>query len=252
MDITLELIDAASGAVLATEQTSLDALPEAFEGVETHLSIGDVQYHVVGADPSTRELIAAAGRVRLLLTRVAETDPRAILFSVPTLENGSAPIDATRAADDAIKLHEDDWRQIELVQADQLAAVDEELQEISALKAVAHVGSGYSKLHVRRRVPTPLVGATVSLRELRDALDAPQRDLAIRGVGVVRDGFALPLGDAMVYGTAPDGVVTTLAVQGIADDVVPALHPIALRHKLLLVEWCIPRRLRAHEAGFVE
>jgi hypothetical protein len=75
--------------------------------------------------------------------------------------------------------------------------------------------------------------------------------LRIRGAACVADGFALPVGDALVYGRALGGVVETLAVQGIPDDVVGALHGLALRHRLLLVEWCAARALRAHPSGFV-
>ena len=117
MNVTLELIDAASGAAVATDVVRLDSLPERFEGVDTHLTLGDTQYRVVGADPSARDDIAKAGRVRLLLAPVPSVDPRAVLFSVPTLEDGAAPIDAVGDASHAIALHEDDWRQIELLSA---------------------------------------------------------------------------------------------------------------------------------------
>lgn len=250
MNVTLELVDAASGATLSTDEVPVASLPERFEGFETHLDVGPDRYRVVGADPDTRDAIAAAGRVRLLAERVVAVDPRTIRFSLPTLEDARAPVDAAADAADAIYLHEDDWRQTELVAAALRAEVDAELADVRAVKHDGDGGAGYARMHVRRRIPAPLPGVTLRLEALAAAVEATPRPLALRGVGVVRDGFALPRGDALVYGTAPGGVVTALAVHGIPDDVVGLLHPIALRHKLLLVEWCVPRALRALDAGF--
>lgn len=250
MIITLELIDASSGEVLATDEAPLHSLPERFEGVETHISLGETQYKVVGADPSSREHIAAAGRVRLLLARVPTMDPSAVRFSVPTLEDRPPPLDGPAAAD-AIALHEDDWRQVEFVSPSLADAVADEVAAIHAVKATHQPGFGFDAMHVRRRVPDPLPGVSLPLREVIDALGVSARPLAVRGVGAVVHGFALPLGDALVYGTAPDGRVEQLAIQGVPDDVVGQLHAIALRHKLLLVEWCVPRVVRAHPAGFI-
>lgn len=251
MNVTLELIDAASGAAIATDEVRIETLPERFEGLDTHLTVGDAQYSVVGADPSSRDDIAKAGRVRLLLSRVEQVDPRTILFSVPTLEDSAAPIDPAGDHAGAIAIHEDDWRQIELLSAAQREAVDAELSDIRAVKSAHHKGHGYEKLHVRRRVPAPLDGVTLPLKEVVEAMGAQPRALSIRGVGVVRDGFALPLGDALVYGTAPGGAVAQLCIHGVPDDVVGLLHAIARKHHLVLVEWCAARVLRAHDAGFV-
>jgi len=250
MNVTLELIDAPSGEVLATDETPLNALPERFEGVETHLTIGDAQYRAVGADPNTRALTPEAGRVRLLLTRVVETDPHAVRFSVPTLEEQTPALDGP-VPDGAIALHEDDWRQTEFVSAAFAEAVHAEAEAVRVTKSQHEPGRGWEHLHVRRRVPAPLDGVSLNLREVVEALGVDPRPLATRGGGAVRDGFALPQGDALVYGVAPRGRVTTLGIQGIPDDVVGQLHALALRHKLLLVEWCVPRVVRAHEAGFV-
>jgi hypothetical protein len=204
----------------------------------------------VAADPHTRALIAEAGRVRLLLARVVETDPRAVRFSVPTLEDQTPALDGP-VPDGAIALHEDDWRQTEFVSAAFAEAVREEAEAVRAVKAQHEPGRGWEHLHVRRRIPAPLEGVSLTLHEVVEALGMDPRPLATRGGGAVRDGFALPQGDALVYGVAPHGRVTALGIQGIPDDVVGQLHALALRHKLLLVEWCVPRVVRAHEAGFV-
>lgn len=250
MNVRIQLIRASDGLALGEDEVPAESLPERFDAVDTHVSVGDTQYRVVGADPSERARIEESGHLRLLLAPVEATDPTKVRFSAPTLE-AQSPVFAQGPADEAIALHEDDWRQNEFVTASQRELVEAELTEIRAARESHEAGQGFASMHLRRSIPAPLEGARVTLRELRDALGVPSRALAIRGAGVVRDGFAFAIADALVYGAAPDGAVQTLAVQGIPDDVVGALHPIALRHKLLFVEWCVARVVRAHEQGFV-
>lgn len=248
--VTLELIDASSGEALGDVTVPFDSLPERFEDNDTLLSLGATQYRVVGADPSSRALIARSGRARVLLSR--EPDPAGQRFAQPSIEETSPAIDASVDPAGAIALRADNWRQCELVAADQREAVDAELADVRAIGRATQGPPGFATRHRRRRVPAPLNGTGLTLDEVIGVLGGPARPLAIRGVGVVRDGFALPHGDALVYGTAPGGIATVVAVQGIVDDVAGLLHPIAWRHRLLLVEWCVPRRLRALDEGFAD
>ena len=85
MDITLELIDHATGEIFAQSEVPLESLPERFEGMETTLQVGGSDWQVVGSDPSTRAEMKKAGRVQLVLRKVVAVDPKSILFSLPTV-----------------------------------------------------------------------------------------------------------------------------------------------------------------------
>jgi len=250
MTIVLELIDQATGDLLTESEAPLDQLPRSFAGMDTTLTVGDAQYHVVRAVPETREAIAEAGRVRLLLRRVEMVNPADILFSLPTLEDTLPPEEAGEAA--SLQLVADAWRQCEFVAANQDTAVQAELAEVRVVLETQRVGAGYAALHVRRKVPTPLAGVKLTVAEVEAALATPARPLGVRGeVARVAGGFALPTAEALVYGVADGGVVQVLGVFGLRDDVMGQLHALALAHQLVLVDWCNAQRLRAHPAGFV-
>lgn len=251
MNVRIHLIRASDGVELGDDEVAVESLPERFDAVDTHVTVGDVQYKVVGADPEARADIAESGHLRLLLAPVDAMDPGDVRFSAPTLEASTPAFDASASDSGAIALHEDDWRQVELVSAALRGAVDAEATGVRAAREGHEPGRGFGSMHVRRSIPAPLEGVRLPLREVCEALGVEPKPLAIRGAGVVRDGFALPVADALVYGVAPGGVVEALGIQGIPDDVAGSLHAVALRHRLLLVEWCVPRVVRAHEQGFV-
>ncbi len=175
-----------------------------------------------------------------------------MLFSLPTLEDAlPASTAAPEGVDISLRITPDDWRQFELVEASQLAAVDAEVEAIRRVHETQREGSGFRSLHVRHGVPTPLASARLTVRELEETLGAKARPFALRGEGpMVRDGFAIPCAEALVYGVAEGGVARVVGVYGIPDDVVAQLHPLALAHHLVLVDWCRPARYVAREEGF--
>ncbi len=255
MDITLELIDDASGEVFASSDVPLDSLPQSFARMETTLTVGDHEYRVVGADPGNRDDIARAGLVKLRLRRVEDAptvDPKGVLFSLPTLEDAlpacAAPVPG---APDALEIHEDHFRQVELVRASLLADIEAELDDVRRVLSAHRSGAGFTACHVRRRVKSPLDGAGVKRSEVEFALRSKGRLFAIRGHGVVVGGFAVPAHDALVYGLEHGPEVKALGLVGVDGDAIGALHPVALAHGLVLVDWCAARVLRAHDEGFV-
>lgn len=253
MEVRIELVDQASGETIAESTVPLDSLPARFAGMETTLTVGDSQYNVVKAEPPTRDEIAKAGTARLTLRKVEAVDPKSILFSMPTLEDSQpAMAAAPKGVDVHVKVTPDDYRQVELVHASQMSFVDTELQDIRRVLAEHRKGAGYDQIHVRKRLPEPLDGARLTVAELEEALDSKRRPLGLRGSqGMVRDGYAVPLSDAVVYGLEAEGRAASAAVHGILDDVIGLLHPVALRHGLVLVDWRKAEVLRAHEEGWI-
>lgn len=251
MNVTLELIDEATGAVLAESESPIDALPHRFAGMDTRLTVGDADYDVTRAEPDTREAIAAAGKARLTLRRVVAVDPKSVLFSLPTIEDA---VPACEGAPDeaALRFAPDDYRQVEFVHASRRAEVDAELADVRRIKAEHRRGAGFDAIHVRKRVPAPLGLARLTRKDIEAALGAKARPYGLRGErGVVPGGFAIPDVDAAVYGVERDGALVALCVHGIAADVIGKLHATALAHDLMLVDWPAAQCLRAHELGFV-
>ncbi|MBK8692088.1 MAG: hypothetical protein IPN17_07215 [Deltaproteobacteria bacterium] len=252
MDVRIELIDEADGKVIADSEVPLESLPERFAGNEAKLTIGDAEYLVVRAEPATRDTIASLGSGRLTLRRLDAAQPKAILFSLPSIENALPPtVPIAPGVEVTVRLPDDAWRQVELVHVSAMEAIDAELTEVRRVIAESRLGPGFVECHLRHRLPDPLAGARVTLTALAAALGVEARPFGFRGdAGMVEGGFSLPYSDAVVYGLERDGVVTTLAVHGFLEDIVGGLHPVALEQGLVLVDWRKAEKLRAVEEGF--
>jgi hypothetical protein len=225
--VHLELVDAATGETLQAGVLPAERLPETF-AVETTLHLGDEEWRVEGADPETRAAAVERGALRLALRRVQRVDPREILYSLPTLEDALPPVVAGAPF---LELHEDEWRQVELVAARFEPEIAAELADIRAVVDSAGPGRGYRALHVRRRIPRPLGDVTIAVEALGAILGAPPRaTVGFRGQ-TVAGGFAF----GGVYGREEGGVAQVIALA-------PGVDPVALRglardHDLLLVDW---------------
>ena len=233
MTIHVVLVDAGDGEVLGQVDLPAEQLPETF-AVSTTLHLGDDEWQVERAEPVTRAEYAASGQLRLWLRRLARVDPREILFSLPTLETLAPPL--TPATGPAAWMHEDDWRQRELVSprfADEVAA---ELADIRAVLTHHRRGPGFERLHVRERIPEPLAGLAITVADL--ALPGPLRSLALGASGdtrplVVVGGFLDE--DSGVYGRTDGLRVVALGLR--RDLVPPSLVALARAHRLLCVDW---------------
>jgi len=246
--VHVELIDAVSRERLGEADLPIDQLPESF-AVSTTLHIGNGDWHVEKADPVTRAEFAASGHLRLVLRKIEHVDPKTILYSLPTLESALPALVPGDA--DALVIHEDDWRQIELVSVTHAAALDAELAAIREVISERGDLPGYRRLHVRERIPQPLAPARVPLDDVAIALGSPpRRDVAVADRGsVVAGGFAFAAGDGAIYGRAEHEHVVALCV--FRDASLAALVELARTHDLVLVDWCATQVLRPGPRGFV-
>jgi hypothetical protein len=180
--------------------------------------------------------------------RIERVDPREILFSLPTIYDTQPALDSP-PADTAVKfqLHEDDWRQVELVSANDRTAVERELAEVRAFKQAHFKGVGWSSIFVRKERPDALMSRHIPLDSLLKVLTggAKLEPLFMEAVGrpaLVRGGFAIPLTDSLfAYGQASNGDLVSLCLSGSPDSKdQAAFRPIlafASAHDLLLVDW---------------
>lgn len=238
-------VDATTGVTFAETDTTTDRLPATF-AEQTTMHLGDEPWFVVRAEPVTAAEFARTGHLRLEMQRVMMMDPKAILFSLPTISNELPACEPVDAAPGLVLL-EDDWRQIELITEGCSAKAEECLAHVKRIYRDHRQPSGaFDALHVRREVPEPLHGAEIALRALvaQLARGADMGGVLVHGQGRVRDGFALQLpGGVSVYGLAPEGRVQVLGLV-LPDDAdaagaeATALTGLMKEHHLILVDWC--------------
>lgn len=232
--IHVELWNAATQTLLGEVELPAEQLPESFEAATT-LHLGDADWSVVAAEPMTRAEYVASGHLKLTMSKISYVDPKTLLYSLPTLEN-TLPPTRPGAPPDAVTMPEDDWRQREVVALALEPEVTLELDEIRAVYEQHRQGAGFTHLHVRARVPEPLPGIALSLERLRAALGGAAARPVVVGDATVADGFAFPRGNGFLYGRAPGGMITVLALSFEAPHapLIELLRPLPV----LLVDWC--------------
>lgn len=98
-DVTLTLIDDATGAVFATTKMPPGNLPESFD-LQTTLHLGDADWSVVNAEPQTRAEYQKTGTLTLRLRKIEQLGPGEIAYS---------QLDITEQFGDDQRLGVDDW-----------------------------------------------------------------------------------------------------------------------------------------------
>jgi hypothetical protein len=249
--IHVEFVDAASGATFSQADVPADQLPTSFEA-RTTVNLQGQEWEIVAATPMTRAEFELAGKLRLSLSKITTATMPAgdILFSLPTICDfipGITP-GTSKLGKQVLELHEDDWRQIELVATSRQSEIDVGLAAVRAIyDHEREPGGAFRKLHVREEAADPLGGCNLPLATLSRCFPAVTAldGIAYRDVaGVVEGGFALrsPCG-LCLYGVQTAGVVTTLGLQpqqisvGIEEDA-RSLASLMRDHDLCLVDWC--------------
>src|SRR5262249_43462109 len=156
-----------------------------------------------------------------------------------------------------LELHEDDWRQVELVSQANQAEIDGCLAQIRRIYTEARTDSGFfQKIHVRKEVARPLEGCQLAFDDLRNYFDSLTwlDGLAYRDVaGLIEGGFACETASGMrLYGLNMAGTVTTLGLvlgklrQDFQNDLI-SLTRVMSEHELCLVDWCRVQQVEARE-----
>lgn len=230
-------------------------LPADFNQDEVTLNIGGTVYQVLQARPATAEKYLSQGRLLLRVDQVAAVEADDILYTIPTLCGEIPETDAERvpAGDESLfVIHEDDWRQIELVSTVHDDAMEEELAAVIEIYEEERVSVGgeefdaFRKVHVREQLPRP-VPAGLTLDALRRALPAAKPyDLVIyEGQDeVVAGAYALDLGPLVLYGYRRHGEIHSAALHvaestaNLDPDLPARLATLMAAHDLILVDWC--------------
>ena len=229
--IHVQLVNAKTQTVMGEADLPVDQLPESF-AAPTTLHLGGSDWSVVKAEPMTRDEYVKTGALLLVLHPIEMVDPKTILFSLPTIENTMPPLEP---GDAACMMHEDDWRQHELVSSRFEPEIAAELADIRKVHEDRE-GMGFKTIHVRSRIPEPLGGRTITLADLTAALGDPTREGVSLGGSAVTGGFAFAIGDGHVYGREDGGLVREIGVDHGTDP--SGLAAFARANQLVLVDWC--------------
>ncbi len=249
--IRVRFIDAATGELVGETEVPAEQLPQSFEAA-TSLDIGDNTFEVVSADPMTAREFRQTGTVSIALREVETTmvDPSELLYSLPSISEELPPIaeGSTKLGRNVLELREDDWRQVEFVALALQPAITLVFASIERIYTEHRKGHGFDELHIRKEVPAPLEGTSLTLAALRGAVGETVTwldGIAFEGVaGVVEGSFAvkLPSGPAL-YGLQREGRISVLGLQhtkagaAVAGDA-RLLAALASKHQLCLVDWC--------------
>lgn len=142
-----------------------------------------------------------------------------------------------------LRLHEDDWRQVELVSRTYRRDVLANFDEVNRIRAEGG-GFGFTRLHMRDEPRAPLRGVALARSDLEAAfLEASNRvaELTIRG-RLVDDGWAYVGDSAAVYGVGSDEAIAVVGVHFTSqpaseDALVSAVSRLAETLDVWIVEW---------------
>ena len=217
--VSVTYVDAGSGNVIGRSEMPPEMLPETFEIVTT-MEIAGSPYSVERAEPPHAALFRATGELTLFLRPVQVLAPNDILFSLPTICDRVPEPDPVLVSAVPFEMHEDDWRQIEFVDAS-LAPVVEEQRRLIREIVDDHSRRdsdgrpiGYDRIHVRTEPVDPLPQG-ITIRRLVEVMDA---DKAYGGVAfhgrpyMVPRSFAFGAGSLVCYGLAEGGLVKVLGL----------------------------------------
>lgn len=182
-----------------------------------------------------------------------ETDfaaPGEILFSLPTICEWMPPMtENTSRTGEVLNLHEDDWRQVELIALDYLNEIEAMLSSIYDIHQKARSPMGaFLEIHVRNKIADPLGGNRIEADSLRKRFNnlIDYDSLEYESFkGCVQGGFAWRTeGGLLVYGRQAGSFMHTICMEILerspeleADRCI--IEDFCAEYRLILVDWCM-------------
>jgi hypothetical protein len=252
--VTVIFVDGADGKEVARRKLPAGQLPEAFDA-DTTVDIDGATWLVARAEPESALQWRVSRTLRLTLRRAGSRAVPAhdILFSLPSVCDALPSVAATRSGPDAFEIHEDDWRQVEMIAGSLSGVIQSELRAIrmiydeSARRGADGGIIGFGAIHVRSQPARPLPGL-LSLRRVLGMLPQPSRQyagVAFKGTaGAAVGSFAVAFGPVSLYGLADGDAIEALCLDGRAvpdacpPGLVPGLQEVIGAFNLVIVDWC--------------
>jgi hypothetical protein len=254
--IHVTFIDATTQTSLGTTSLPLEDLPDTFE-TSTTLGLHDKEFEVLRADPMTKPEFAKTGHLVLVLQEkvISNLSPKDLLYSLPTIESALPAVEEGSSLGDLVvlRLHEDDWRQIEVVSETHQSTVAFELAAINAIRAAAVPQGAFETIHVRSALQTPLSGLSMGTLVACLARVSLPRDGVVLTQGLVKGGFsAETVNHLWIYGQAKDDQVLCFCFsytgeEPLEDVLPPDLKQLLKSHGLMVVDWIRGRAMKFNE-----
>lgn len=249
--VEVVFVDGATGSEIGRSELPREQVPASFE-TDTTVHIGDAEWLVDRADPAGPAEVAAARTLVLTLRRIERVPPRDILYSLPTICD-VLPATAAGAAADCLEIHEDDWRQVEMISASLREVALAELRAIGAIRET-HARrtadgrlTGFDAIHVRVQPSRPLAVPLPrhQLLAMLPPADHEYGGVAFAGTPGAADGsFAAAFGPVQLYGLADGDAIQILCLRGPVPppgprpDLISGLQDVMRAFSIVLVDWC--------------
>ena len=246
--IRVEFINAADKSLIAKSEMPASRLPDTF-AIDTILDIKDQKWSVAGAEPLAKTEFVKTGKLRLMLCRVTIGIPGDILFSLPTISDDiGKPEGQALPSDSIFGLHEDDWRQVEFVSETFAMQISEELSDVQEIWKNQKTGLAFRKVHVRKRIPDPMAGSSLSLADLKRLVPPVKNYNGVgfrRTRGIVAHSFAWAVDRTLTIWGVCDELenITRLCLSGSPESkdtlaISDTFSVLTKQHRLHLVDWC--------------
>ena len=247
-EIHVEFINEKDNTSVGIVDLPLERLPDTF-AINTTFDIGDKKWSVTKADPVTKTAFAKTRRLRVFLVPVTAVPASGILFSLPTISDDLGVGEGSTPPDDTVfQIHEDDWRQIEFVAQVYKQEIASEFDDIRKIYSDRKPKGGFTRVHIRKRIPSPLGNKAISLTDLRQALPPKHQYKAVgvqRSLGTFQKSFAWDVDEGVtLWGTTTDGdririfCISVRARHPHSPDVTTALARFCSERNLYLIDWC--------------
>lgn len=258
LTVRVTIVDGSTGQTLVDDDMPAQDLPKTFL-IKTTLHIGEKEWEVVDAVPPTAEEYLAKKQVKITVVKIEWRSAKDILFTLPTINDWipNANQNALPLVTSIHSIHEDNWRQIELISLDFGYAIEDELRDIARIYSEERVDRiGFRKCFVRKRIPTP-IATNISLSDIQKHL--PHKSQSVGGVAysdsqqLIQDGFSFDLGKVIIYGHQINGFVQAICLSrghiGSVDslDVVHSFGSLQSDYGLVLVDWCRIQIVKANK-----
>jgi hypothetical protein len=250
--VEVVFVDGATGTEIGRSKLSREQVPASFE-THTTVDLGDTKWLVDRADPARHAGVAAARTIVLTVRRLDRLPPGDLLFSLPAICDALPAVAGAGQTAAALQIHEDDWRQVEMVSA---ALRDVVLAELRAIRVIhdEHARhdadgrlAGFDAVHVRAQ-PTRPLPVPLPLRQLLSMLPPADHEyggVAFTGMpGTAAGSFAAAFGPVQLYGLADGDAIQILCLRGPVPppgpppDLIGGLQHVMRAYSIVLVDWC--------------